>query len=257
MSTTLTPGSRADQIRRMEETTGYASEVNVGDAERLVCGLGGAAMIAVGLHRGTWGGAALALLGGALAYRGVTGHCEMYESLGVSTAGKAGLFGPDVHRGLKVRKTFTINRSPEECYAEWRTFANLPRFMEHLQSVTELGGGRSRWVARAPLGRSVSWDAEIINDVPGEMVSWRSVEGSDIDNAGSVWFRPAPAGRGTEVTVELNYEPPAGMVGATIARLLGEEPRRQVEEDLRHFKQIMEAGEIPTVRGQSSCRGRD
>lgn len=256
MSSVITPGSRADQIRRMEETTGNAHKVNVGAAERIACGLGGAGMIAAGLKRGSLGGATMALIGGVLAYRGITGHCSMYGALGVSTAGKGGL-GQEVHKGLKVRRSFTINRSPEECYNHWRKFENLPGFMEHLESVTDLGSGRSRWVAKAPLGVSVSWEAEIINDDPGRMISWRSVEGSQIDNAGSVWFRPAPAGRGTEVTVELNYEPPAGMAGVAIARLLGEEPARQVEDDLRHFKQVMEAGEIPTVQGQASCRGRD
>jgi len=251
MSSVITPGSRADQIRQMEETHGNAARpTNVGNLERLVSGLGGGAMIAAGLKRGRWDGAAMVLLGGALAYRGLTGHCHGYEALGVSTAGK----GSCAHKGVKVRRSFTIGRSPRECYDHWRRFENLPGFMEHLEAVTDLGSGRSRWVARAPLGLSVSWIAEIINDVPGEMISWRSVEGSEIDNAGSVWFRPAPAGRGTEVTVELNYEPPAGMAGVAIAKLLGEEPQRQVEEDLRHFKQIMETGEIATVHGQTSCR---
>jgi len=126
--------------------------------------------------------------------------------------------------------------------------------MRHLQSVQILGENRSRWTARGPLGKNVSWDAEVINDKPNELIAWRSVEGSDIHNAGSVRFRPGPNGRGTEVTVELNYEPPAGMVGATIARLFGESPEVQVREDLRRFKQLMEAGEIPTVEGQTSGR---
>jgi uncharacterized membrane protein len=253
MATTLT----ADQIRQREETEGLASEVNIGEVERWLSGIGGATLVAAGLKRGTWGGAALALLGGALLYRGVTGHCDVYGALNISTAGKSriGLVG-DVHRGLLVRKTYTINRTPEECYRFWRDFENLPRFMTHLESVQNREGNRSHWVARAPVG-TVSWDAEIINEKPNELIAWRSVEGSDIDNAGSVRFRPAPAGRGTEVTVELNYEPPAGRLGVTIAKLFGEEPEQQVREDLRHFKQIMEAGEIPTVQGQTSCRGRD
>jgi uncharacterized membrane protein len=237
----------ADQIRQREESEGLASEVNVGEVERWLSGVGGAALLAYGLKRGTLGGAALALLGGALLYRGVTGHCDAYEALNVSTAGKSRIgWGGDVHRGLLVRKTYTINRTPEDCYRFWRDFENLPRFMSHLESVRNLEGNRSHWVARAPVG-TVSWDAELINDRPNELIAWRSVEGSDIDNAGSVRFRPAPGGRGTEVTVELNYEPPAGRLGVTIAKLLGEEPEQQVREDLRHFKQIMEAGEIPTV----------
>jgi uncharacterized membrane protein len=256
MSATLIPGSRADQIRRMEETTGNANIFNVGDAERLISGLSGAALIAKGLARRHWEGLALAALGGALTYRAVTGHCHLYEALGISTAGK-GRLGQHVHNGVKVQKTYTVNRSPEDCYRYWRNFENLPRFMEHLESVTVEESGRSRWVAKGPLGSHVKWEAEIINDIPNELIAWRSLEGSDIDHAGSVQFRRAPGGRGTEVRVELNYEPPAGQIGASIARLLGEEPHRQIKEDLRHFKQIMEAGEVPTVRGQSSCRGRD
>ena len=162
--------------------------------------------------------------------------------------------GSSVHKGVKVQKSFTIQRSPEECYRFWHDFENLPRFMTHLQSVQKLGENRSRWTAKAPLGTNVSWDAEIINDKPNELIAWRSVEGADIDNAGSVRFRPGPHGRGTEVTVELNYEPPAGMIGATIAKLFGEEPEVQVREDLRRFKQILEAGEIPTIEGQTSGR---
>jgi len=256
MSSVITPGSRADQIRQLEETVGNASEVNVGTTERIACGLGGGALIAAGVKRGGWAVATAALLGGALAYRGMTGRCSMYEALGLSTVGKGG-FGQDVHKGVKVRRSFTINRTPEVCYAFWRNFEVLPSFMEHLEAVTDLGSGRWRWVARAPMGISVSWVAEIINDVPGEVISWRSVEGSEVDNAGSVWFRPAPAGRGTEVTVEINYEPPAGAAGRAIAWLSGEEPGHQVEDGLRQFKQLIEAGEIPTVRGQPSCRGRN
>ena len=257
MTTTLTPGSPAARYREIEETRGEASDVNVGEGERLACGIGGAALALYGIRRDDWGGAALALLGGALLYRGVTGHSEMYEALNVSTAGKSRAgWSRDVHRGLKVQKTVTVNRSPEECYRFWRDFENLPRFMRHLESVQVLDGNRSRWTARAPLG-TVSWDAAIINDVPDELIAWRSLEGADVDNAGSVRFRAVPGNRGTTVTVELNYEPPAGRLGVTIAKLFGEEPEQQVREDLRRFKQVMEAGEVATVQGQPSYHGRD
>ena len=255
MSISMTPGGVAGRIRDYEETEGNASDVNVGQAERLACAVGGAALVVAGLKKQNLAGAALALIGGGLAYRAWTGHCSLYESMSLSTAGKR-REGADnsVHKGVKVQKSFTIQRSPEECYRFWHDFENLPRFMTHLQSVQTLGENRSRWTAKGPLGTNVSWDAEIINDKPNELIAWRSVEGADIDNAGSVRFRPGPNGRGTEVTVELNYEPPAGAIGATIAKLLGEEPEVQVREDLRHFKQILEAGEIPTIEGQTSGR---
>jgi uncharacterized membrane protein len=225
-----------------------------------LCGVAGAAMIAGGLRRGTLGGLATAVAGGFFAYRAVTGYCGMYSVLGLDSAheGHALFGGHRVHKGVWVKKTFTVNRSPEECYRFWHDFENLPRFMTHLKSVTPLGGRRSRWEARAPLGGTVAWEAEVIEDRPPELISWKSAGAADdVDTAGSVRFRPAPGSRGTEVTVTLQYEPPAGRLGAAVAWLTGEEPSVQVREDLRHFKELMEAGEVPTVEGQPSCRGRD
>jgi uncharacterized membrane protein len=252
---TMTPAA----IRRREESVGRARDdrVNVGATERLISGLGGGVFLARGLSRGGLGGAAMAVLGGALLYRGVTGYCGSYDLLGINTADSKDWLaaGSDVHRGVKVRRSFTINRTPEECYRTWRALENLPRFMSHLISVEAVDERRSHWVAKAPAPwGQVEWDAEIIQDTPGELISWRSLKDAGIDNAGSVRFRPAAGGRGTEMTVELNYEPPAGRLGITLARLLGEEPGQQVESDLRKFKQLMEAGEIATVEGQTSGR---
>ncbi|HEX2219131.1 MAG TPA: SRPBCC family protein [Gemmatimonadales bacterium] len=147
-------------------------------------------------------------------------------------------------RGIRVRKAITINRSPEEIYRFWRNFENLPVFMSHLESVRQLDDRRSYWKARAPLGATVEWTAELVEDRPNELIAWRSVEDADVTNSGRVRFTPAPRGRGTEVQVELSYEPPAGVIGATIAKLFGEEPSQQVDGDLRRFKQVMEVGEV-------------
>lgn len=152
------------------------------------------------------------------------------------------------------RQTVTIDKSPEELYRFWRDFENLPRFMKHLRAVRVLDDKRSHWIADAPAGQSVEWDAEIINEAANELIAWRSLPGADIGNAGSVRFEPAPAGRGTEVKVNLEYDPPAGALGMAFAKLLGEEPAHQVADDLRRFKQLMEAGEIPTTEGQPSGR---
>ena len=138
----------------------------------------------------------------------------------------------------------TINRSPEEIYHFWRDFQNLPRFMDHLESVDVLDERRSHWRAKAPAGKTVEWDAEIIEDRPNELIAWRSLENADVPNTGSVRFVPAPGGRGTEVHVELKYDPPGGAVGVAIAKLFGEEPNQQVATDLRRFKQVMETGEV-------------
>jgi uncharacterized membrane protein len=144
---------------------------------------------------------------------------------------------------VKVEKAVTVNRSPEELYHFWRHLENLPRFMSNLEEVHE-NGNRSHWVAKGPLGTKVEWDAEVINEKPNELIAWRSLDGAEVDNAGSVHFERLPGGRGTEVKVTLKYDPPAGKAGAAVAKLFGRDAEQEIEEDLRHFKQIMEAGEI-------------
>lgn len=194
----------------------------------------------------------MALIGGGLVYRGTTGHCSTYQAMGIDTAHHgAGVAG---NRGIKVEKSVLVNKAPEELYRFWHNFENLPRFMNHLESVQVRDDRRSHWVAKAPLGTTVEWDAEIINEKENELIAWRSLEGADVSNAGSVRFQPARGGRGTEVKVSLEYDPPAGVLGAAVAKLFGEEPNQQVEEDLRRFKQLMETGVIPTTEGQSSGR---
>ena len=151
--------------------------------------------------------------------------------------------------GVRIEKTVTINRPLHEVYQFWRNFENLPRFMRHLESVTSLDDRRSRWRAKAPAGMTVEWEAEILQDREHEWIAWRSIPGSDIENSGSVRFRPAPGARGTELRVQLQYSPPGGRLGRTIAKLFGEEPEQQIQEDLRRFKQLMETGEIPVSDG--------
>jgi uncharacterized membrane protein len=220
---------------------------NVGDTERWVSAISGGVLALYGLTRRTPAGIALAAVGGELLYRGATGRCHVYQAIGVNTAGPG-------HYGIKVDAATTINRSPEELYRFWRVFENLPRFMKHLESVTRMDDRRSHWVARAPGGKTVEWDAEITDERENQLIAWRSQEGSQVDNVGSVRFDRAPGGRGTIVRVSLQYNPPGGIVGATLAKLFGEEPQQQISEDLRRFKQMMEAGEVPTTEGQPSGR---
>jgi uncharacterized membrane protein len=158
-------------------------------------------------------------------------------------------------RSRRVQKSVTVNRPPEELYRFWHDFENLPRFMDHLQSVRVTGDKRSHWKTKAPAGLTVEWDAEIIADSPNELIAWRSLEGADVDHAGSVRFSPAPGGRGTEVRVEMQYIPVGGFIGATLGKLLGENPDRQVQESLRRFKQLVEAGEI--VQPNASAGGSE
>ncbi|MBW3625473.1 MAG: DUF2892 domain-containing protein, partial [Armatimonadetes bacterium] len=175
------------------------STLNVGVPERWVALLGGGAMMTYGLSRKTPGGLGLTLAGGALLYRGVTGHCPLYEAMGVNTANVSGTKNMTVphHQGFLVEKSVTLMKSPEELYRFWRQLENLPSFMTHLESVTVTGDKRSHWVAKAPAGRTVEWDAEIINEEENKLIAWRSLEGAEINNAGSVRFQPAPGGRGT------------------------------------------------------------
>jgi uncharacterized membrane protein len=230
----------------MSRSRGSASDINVSDAERWASVIGGGALAFYGLTRGTLGGALLAALGGAVAYRGVTGHSHLYASLGVNTAGER--HGPQASvragHGVRVEKVITIDRPPGELYRFWRNLENLPRFMRHLKGVKRLSHLHSRWVARGPLGLGLAWDAEIITENEPEVIGWRSLPGSAVKTAGSVHFNYAPSGHGTQVRLVLKYDPPGGQWGLSLARLIGDDPDKEIEEDLRHFKQMVEAGEL-------------
>jgi len=155
---------------------------------------------------------------------------------------------------VRFRRAITVDRSPQELYRFWRDFENLPRVMRYLVSVRSIGGTRSHWVARGPAGKSVEWDAEITEDQPNVYLSWRSLPGADVDNSGSVTFDPAPGNRGTIVRVELEYTPPGGIFGATIAKLFGRSPEQEIRVDLYRLKQLLETGEITTTEGQPAAR---
>lgn len=233
--------------------SGANGYINLHPIERVASGVTGAALTAfAATQKRDATGALLALLGGYMVYRGVTGYCPGYAALHTGTANSTDSPTAIIPhgQGIKVEKVFTINRSASELYDYWRNFENLPQFMEHLESVTVQDNTRSHWVAKAPFGKTVSWNAEIINELPGELIAWRSVDPADIPNAGSVRFKTLPAGRGTAVKVNLEYNPPAGLLGAAIAKIWGEEPNQQVMDDLRRFKSLMETGEIPTIKGQ-------
>ena len=145
---------------------------------------------------------------------------------------------------MQAKSTVTINRSVSEVYDFWHDFENLPRFMQHLEFVEITAPRRSHWVARAPGDRTVEWDAEVVDDLQNERISWRSLTGSEIPNSGTVRFLTAPGDRGTEVHVELSYDPPAGKLGAIAAMIFGEDPSSQIRDDLRRFKQVIETGEV-------------
>jgi uncharacterized membrane protein len=151
---------------------------------------------------------------------------------------------PEAHE--LIGRTVTINRPRAEVYAFWRALENLPQFMENIVSISALDAKRSHWVVQAPAGKTVEWDALIVEDIPDQLISWKSAEDSDITHSGHIEFRDAQAGRGTEVTATILYDPPAGALGKIAAKLFQEEPKIQTRRDLRRLKQLLETGEIAT-----------
>ena len=156
---------------------------------------------------------------------------------------------------VQITKSVTINRPRDEVYECWRELDNLPRFIPALQELTLMPGGRSHWVVKGPASEAIEWDAEIVVDRPGEMLAWRTLEGANLPNEGEVRFTDAPAGRGTEVRVRLQYDPPAG--GQVLARLLGNDPEGLIREALRRFKQVLETGEVVRSDGSFEGAGED
>jgi uncharacterized membrane protein len=154
---------------------------------------------------------------------------------------------------MRLEASITVRSPRTEVFLFWHLFDNLPSFMSHLESVQEMGDGHSHWTAKSPIGKPVEWDAEIVAEVADELITWRSLKGADVTNSGSVRFADAPGGRGTEVRVQMEFELPAGKLGAAVARLFGEHPEQQVRDDLRRFKQVLETGEV--VRSEGSPEG--
>lgn len=188
------------------------------------------------MKKGGVGGTVLALAGGALVVRGLSGYCPVNDALGRDSSRD--------NEPLELKTALTVQAARHDVYNFWRRLENLPRFMEHLTDVRSIDSERSHWSAEVPgVHTRLEWDAEIVADDDGWRVAWQSLPGGDIENAGDVVFRDAPGGRGTEVIVDIRYRPPAGAVGRTVARALGPVFRQLVTEDVRRFKQVMETGE--------------
>jgi uncharacterized membrane protein len=244
-----------------------AANRNVGGSERAVSAAVGSLFVASGLRKRGLGGLALALIGAELVRRGATGHCMLYDAIGFSSDGQSNGDGTTgTHRGdvrgaaatvnarkaIKVERTITIRKPAREIYDFWRDFSNLPRVLDHLESVTDEGNGRSHWVAKGPAGTRVEWDSEMVNDIPGQLIAWKTVGEPDVAHAGSVHFTPVAGG--TEVKFVVDYEPPAGRLFAVAAKIMGESPDQKIRSDLRRLKMLCETGEVATTVGQTSGR---
>jgi uncharacterized membrane protein len=225
---------------------------NVNNWERLASVTAGMALLWLGTRQrraNTLAGSA----GIGLIARGVSGYCPVNALTGRAadrSNTKVALAGG---RGVHVHESIVINRPAPELFRFWRDFRNLPHFMEHLADVKVLTPSRSIWTAKAPAGMRVKWEAEVINEIDGELIGWQSTDNADVATAGSVRFVPLPRG-GTEIIVHLQYEPPGGKLGSLVASMFGEEPSQQIRADLRRLKEIFETNEVPRAADQSLSR---
>lgn len=218
------------------------------DVERWASLVTASVAVAYGLQRRSLPGFFLAVAATPFAYRGLAGEWPPFKRLLIAHEDTRTALGGD--RGVRVRDAIRLEKPLDEVYRFWRRLENLPQFMTHLERVTELGDGRSHWIAKGPAGTQVEWDAEIINESENTVIGWRSIPGGDVVTAGSVSFEPARAGRSTQVTVTLQYAAPAGRLGAWMAAVFGREPSQTIREDLRRFKQLLEAGEVARATPQ-------
>ena len=229
--------------------------VNVGRGERVVSLATGLGTLYLLLTRrpGMKISLPLGLDAGYMIYRGATGHCFLYQMMEIDRSAEG-------NKGIQVQRSIAVNMPREQMYRIWHNFENLPRFMKNLQYVDvdeSTGGKRSHWVAKAPFGREVAWDAEITDERENEYIAWQSLPGSIVQSTGRVSFVDAPNTQGTIVHVIMQYDTPAGSMGAAVAKLFGKEPGQQLRQDLRNFKAMMETGEIPSVEGQPSGRSKE
>ena len=240
-------------------TSDDGKSLNVGQVERAISVAAGGVLATVGLRKRGVAGVALALLGAALARRGVTGHCEVYGALGLNTRSSRDVRDRDdvtsraatvnARKAIKVERSIQVEREAEELYTLWRDFSNLPRFMRHLDSVDCSDELHSHWVAHLPGGKRVEWDSEIVNDLPGQLIAWKTVGHPDIAHAGSVHFTPRPGGA-AEVRIVFDYEPPFARTIGSIASHFGLTPDSLIDRDLQRFREYAET--MPQSSGHSA-----
>ena len=248
-----TPRSRRERAesdshnQEWREERGQEPQGNVGETERMISGLAGGGLVFRSVMRPLSPlSGVTALLGLALVYRALTGRCPAYHAMGISTQDRtdtASLGRRKVHtsRALKIEESVDIERSAQDLYEFWRQLDNLPTVMTQVRSIEVLDDRKSHWVINTlPGAPTIEWDAEIINDVKNERIGWRTLHGSSVDHAGSVHFHSIDKGH-TKVILTLQYDPPAGPIGAAVAALFGQGPGQKIANDLERFKQAMES----------------
>lgn len=225
---------------------------NVGAIEQVLSIGIGSGLVAYGLSQRHKRGILPILMGGGFLLHGLSSYSALYDAIGLDETDGSPIRHP-LNRVVHFRKSINITRSPSELYSFWRDLQNLPRFMPSIVAVEVLDDNRSRWHACGPLNKEFHWEAEILEERKDEIITWRTIEReSNLEHTGTVSFRRAPGNRGTIVTLECRWAPPGGIFGALTAKLLPQDPARQVSEDLRRFRQLMETGEISRNQETSS-----
>jgi uncharacterized membrane protein len=245
-------------VAEIAERLRLGGRVNVGRNERIASVLGGAGLALIGAKQRGVGGGLLGLAGAWLIARGATGHCLVYDALDLDTA-EGGASPPrdrgyaaEEEQGVSVNASTTVNRPPDEVYAAWRDFEQAPRFMDRISRVDVLDPLRSRWTATGPMGRSWTWESEVVEDRAGELIAWESLPGAELPNRGWVQFHPSGGdGRQTEVRYFVEFDPPGGVIGDAIASVFHDAPKEMIRGDLRRFRQLVESGELAASGAES------
>lgn len=232
-------------VRQGQKTEGSPSGPSSPSARAGAGAVLGGGLVLLGLRRRSLGGAALALAGSWLLYRGARSRPIVPDAV-LDLGREAGRVGAP-RAAPEVERSITIGADARELRRAWLEPSTLPRVMAPFAEVRVEGDGRAHWTVRPGLGRELSWTTRVVEDLPGERLRWVALEGAELPNEGSLRFRPAPAGRGTVVTLHWRFDPPGGALGGAAAKGLGFVSDTLAGKVLRRFKSLVETGEIPTL----------
>ncbi len=248
---------QSTQTERVSAAANSGSQTNVGQTERIISIVAGSGLAAYGIYRRDWAGSLVALLGAGLLYRGASGHSFIYQALNKNSAEPSSENATSIpgKNGIQIRRSLTINRTPEELYTFWKQVEKTPLYTPNVESVLKTSERTSHWLAAGPFGRTVEWNSEILTDEPNHSISWHVHGKPKTANAGKVTFEPATGGRGTVVMLELSFYT-SGSLNLAATGVGSRVQEYQTLKTLRQFKDLMEAGEIPTIKGQPTGKGR-
>lgn len=257
MTTTQVATRTEQEIASLQNDPRKPDYINIGRIERWLSALGGGTLLVYGLGRLDLKGLFIGLMGGGLLFRGMKGHSHLYQALDISTVEES----PSTRKrlpwkGVRVCRSVTIERSAPDLYRFWRDVEKAPLYMLNLESVRTTDSTHSYWIARMPGGKTIAWAAEITQDQPDRQIAWRVRGKSLLGSQGQVRFEPTDNQRGTVVTAEIDFPVLGGAIGSSLGKIFAYVPEQIVHENLRRFKELMEAGEIPIIKGQPRGQGR-